>query len=236
MCLYGSGASSSCVSCSFWNNRRLNTFTLFELNCVGLFFGIKQAVTFASFYFCFTLLQIRYSMLFFSSPGNKFCTSWSYLHGFSLIQVPGHLPRVFFDFKPTYDFLQHILCSGVCYLWWCFFFFFFSHSFVPRLGVSSLRGLACFSTADHDVFVPRRSAFEQDVEHGNTDGLGDCQSKQTLFTLIFPLLFHTPPPPSPQPPLLFSLLAPSSFSSQLSVSSFSTITSFLSHLFLPSLF
>uniref|UniRef100_A0A665TQ97 Sema domain-containing protein n=1 Tax=Echeneis naucrates TaxID=173247 RepID=A0A665TQ97_ECHNA len=31
-----------------------------------------------------------------------------------------------------------------------------------------------------------KSAFEQDVEHGNTDGLGDCQSKQGLFTLIFP--------------------------------------------------
>uniref|UniRef100_I3KAS5 Semaphorin 6A n=1 Tax=Oreochromis niloticus TaxID=8128 RepID=I3KAS5_ORENI len=31
-----------------------------------------------------------------------------------------------------------------------------------------------------------KSAFEQDVEHGNTDGLGDCQSKQALFTLIFP--------------------------------------------------
>uniref|UniRef100_A0A665THI9 Sema domain-containing protein n=1 Tax=Echeneis naucrates TaxID=173247 RepID=A0A665THI9_ECHNA len=35
-----------------------------------------------------------------------------------------------------------------------------------------------------------KSAFEQDVEHGNTDGLGDCQSKQGLFTLIFPALFH----------------------------------------------
>uniref|UniRef100_A0A7N9ATB7 Sema domain-containing protein n=1 Tax=Mastacembelus armatus TaxID=205130 RepID=A0A7N9ATB7_9TELE len=34
-------------------------------------------------------------------------------------------------------------------------------------------------------------AFEQDVEHGNTDGLGDCQSKQALFTLIFPLFFFT---------------------------------------------
>uniref|UniRef100_A0A7N9ATK1 Sema domain-containing protein n=1 Tax=Mastacembelus armatus TaxID=205130 RepID=A0A7N9ATK1_9TELE len=37
----------------------------------------------------------------------------------------------------------------------------------------------------------RKSAFEQDVEHGNTDGLGDCQSKQALFTLIFPLFFFT---------------------------------------------
>uniref|UniRef100_A0A672HQQ0 Sema domain-containing protein n=1 Tax=Salarias fasciatus TaxID=181472 RepID=A0A672HQQ0_SALFA len=37
-----------------------------------------------------------------------------------------------------------------------------------------------------------KSAFEQDVEHGNTDGLGDCQSKQAFFTLIFPLLFCTP--------------------------------------------
>uniref|UniRef100_A0A671UMP4 Semaphorin 6A n=1 Tax=Sparus aurata TaxID=8175 RepID=A0A671UMP4_SPAAU len=38
-----------------------------------------------------------------------------------------------------------------------------------------------------------KSAFEQDVEHGNTDGLGDCQSKQALFTLIFPPLFYTSP-------------------------------------------
>uniref|UniRef100_A0A4W6CFB2 Semaphorin 6A n=1 Tax=Lates calcarifer TaxID=8187 RepID=A0A4W6CFB2_LATCA len=45
---------------------------------------------------------------------------------------------------------------------------------------------------------PSPLTFEQDVEHGNTDGLGDCQSKQALFTLIFPPLFHTPlpfPPP-----------------------------------------
>lgn len=26
-----------------------------------------------------------------------------------------------------------------------------------------------------------RLAFEQDIEHGNTDGLGDCQSKQKCF-------------------------------------------------------
>uniref|UniRef100_A0A7N6FJ87 Sema domain-containing protein n=1 Tax=Anabas testudineus TaxID=64144 RepID=A0A7N6FJ87_ANATE len=35
-------------------------------------------------------------------------------------------------------------------------------------------------------------AFEQDVEHGNTDGLGDCQSKQAHFTPIFPPLLYTP--------------------------------------------
>uniref|UniRef100_A0A8C6NUJ3 Semaphorin 6A n=1 Tax=Nothobranchius furzeri TaxID=105023 RepID=A0A8C6NUJ3_NOTFU len=40
-----------------------------------------------------------------------------------------------------------------------------------------------------------KSAFEQDVERGNTDGLGDCQSKQALFTLIFPPLLHPPSPP-----------------------------------------
>uniref|UniRef100_A0A8C6LY78 Semaphorin 6A n=1 Tax=Nothobranchius furzeri TaxID=105023 RepID=A0A8C6LY78_NOTFU len=57
----------------------------------------------------------------------------------------------------------------------------------------NLHGL--FSAADHDVFVPCRSAFEQDVERGNTDGLGDCQSKQALFTLIFPPLLHPPSPP-----------------------------------------
>lgn len=45
------------------------------------------------------------------------------------------------------------------------------------------------SSADHDVSVPHRSAFEQDVEHGNTDGLGDCQSKRGPFTLIFPPQF-----------------------------------------------
>uniref|UniRef100_A0AAQ4RCV9 Sema domain-containing protein n=1 Tax=Gasterosteus aculeatus aculeatus TaxID=481459 RepID=A0AAQ4RCV9_GASAC len=38
-----------------------------------------------------------------------------------------------------------------------------------------------------------KSAFEQDVEHGNTDGLGDCQSKQALFTRIFPPPFYTIP-------------------------------------------
>lgn len=36
------------------------------------------------------------------------------------------------------------------------------------------------------------------MEHGNTDGLGDCQSKQSLFTLIFP----PPPPPTHTLPLL----------------------------------
>uniref|UniRef100_A0A672HRM6 Sema domain-containing protein n=1 Tax=Salarias fasciatus TaxID=181472 RepID=A0A672HRM6_SALFA len=43
-----------------------------------------------------------------------------------------------------------------------------------------------FSSADHDVSVPCRSAFEQDVEHGNTDGLGDCQ---TSFFFFFKQLF-----------------------------------------------
>uniref|UniRef100_A0A668ALW8 Semaphorin 6A n=1 Tax=Myripristis murdjan TaxID=586833 RepID=A0A668ALW8_9TELE len=79
--------------------------------------------------------------------------------------------------------------------------------FVTLLGVVR-HGL--FSAADHDVSVPCRSAFEQDVEHGNTDGLGDCQSKQALFTpsfhlssMLFPLLFLssllTRPPLFPQP-------------------------------------
>ena len=74
-----------------------------------------------------------------------------------------------------------------------------------------------FSAADHDVSVPCRSAFEQDVEHGNTDGLGDCQSKQALFTLIFPPLFHTPATilsPAPlSPPFLSSLPSPFSLPS-----------------------
>uniref|UniRef100_A0A668ATG7 Semaphorin 6A n=1 Tax=Myripristis murdjan TaxID=586833 RepID=A0A668ATG7_9TELE len=38
------------------------------------------------------------------------------------------------------------------------------------------------ASADHDVSVPCRSAFEQDVEHGNTDGLGDCQSNLTALS------------------------------------------------------
>lgn len=63
-----------------------------------------------------------------------------------------------------------------------------------------MASLALFSCADHDVCVPRRSAFEQDVEHGNTDGLGDCQSKQAFFTLICPSLVH---------PLLLVLSSPS---------------------------
>uniref|UniRef100_A0A3Q4BE98 Sema domain-containing protein n=1 Tax=Mola mola TaxID=94237 RepID=A0A3Q4BE98_MOLML len=37
-----------------------------------------------------------------------------------------------------------------------------------------------------------KSAFEQDVEHGNTDGLGDCQSKQGHSLLSF-LLYSAPP-------------------------------------------
>uniref|UniRef100_A0A7N8XF26 Sema domain-containing protein n=1 Tax=Mastacembelus armatus TaxID=205130 RepID=A0A7N8XF26_9TELE len=45
--------------------------------------------------------------------------------------------------------------------------------------------------ACRQVVGQMKSAFEQDVEHGNTDGLGDCQSKQALFTLIFPLFFFT---------------------------------------------
>uniref|UniRef100_A0A674PFI1 Semaphorin 6A n=1 Tax=Takifugu rubripes TaxID=31033 RepID=A0A674PFI1_TAKRU len=39
-----------------------------------------------------------------------------------------------------------------------------------------------------------KSAFEQDVEHGNTDGLGDCQSKHAFFHSY--LSFSTPPPPT----------------------------------------
>uniref|UniRef100_A0A671UQ15 Semaphorin 6A n=1 Tax=Sparus aurata TaxID=8175 RepID=A0A671UQ15_SPAAU len=65
------------------------------------------------------------------------------------------------------------------------------HGRCKKRGAPAWPGL--FSSADHDVSVPRRSAFEQDVEHGNTDGLGDCQSKQALFTLIFPPLFYTSP-------------------------------------------
>uniref|UniRef100_A0A3B4Y9N0 Semaphorin 6A n=1 Tax=Seriola lalandi dorsalis TaxID=1841481 RepID=A0A3B4Y9N0_SERLL len=65
-----------------------------------------------------------------------------------------------------------------------------------------------------------KSAFEQDVEHGNTDGLGDCQSKQALFTLIFPPLFHTPPTIP-----LFSVNLVSLFS-RPSVSFFAAVTSF----------
>uniref|UniRef100_A0A3Q2XIM7 Semaphorin 6A n=1 Tax=Hippocampus comes TaxID=109280 RepID=A0A3Q2XIM7_HIPCM len=40
--------------------------------------------------------------------------------------------------------------------------------------------------------IDTKSAFEQDVEHGNTDGLGDCQSKRALFffhSRIYPF-FH----------------------------------------------
>uniref|UniRef100_A0A665T5D2 Sema domain-containing protein n=1 Tax=Echeneis naucrates TaxID=173247 RepID=A0A665T5D2_ECHNA len=70
-----------------------------------------------------------------------------------------------------------------------------------------------------------KSAFEQDVEHGNTDGLGDCQSKQGLFTLIFPALFHAPPPP-PLPPFLSSLLTWSPSSLGPSDSFFAAVTSF----------
>uniref|UniRef100_A0A671R2R3 Semaphorin-6A-like n=1 Tax=Sinocyclocheilus anshuiensis TaxID=1608454 RepID=A0A671R2R3_9TELE len=48
--------------------------------------------------------------------------------------------------------------------------------------------------------------FEQDVEQGNTDGLGDCQSKQNPFTECWTLLRHslltTVPPPAPRGPLL----------------------------------
>uniref|UniRef100_A0A7N6FJK8 Sema domain-containing protein n=1 Tax=Anabas testudineus TaxID=64144 RepID=A0A7N6FJK8_ANATE len=44
----------------------------------------------------------------------------------------------------------------------------------------------------------KKSAFEQDVEHGNTDGLGDCQSKQAHFTPIFPPLLYTPRTTTPE--------------------------------------
>lgn len=69
-----------------------------------------------------------------------------------------------------------------------------SCSFVALLGVASPHSLALFSCADHDVCVPRRSAFEQDVERGNTDGLGDCQSKQAFFHSY--LSSSTLPPPT----------------------------------------
>lgn len=81
----------------------------------------------------------------------------------------------------------------------------------------TLLGVASFFTADRVLSVPCRLAFEQDVEHGNTDGLGDCQSKQGLFTLIFPT------------PLLFSSPSPHHHS-------FSLSTHFLLHLFLSRLF
>lgn len=60
------------------------------------------------------------------------------------------------------------------------------------IGVASLHGLACFPALTMMSFFPCRSAFEQDVEHGNTDGLGDCQSKQGLSLLSF-LLYSAPP-------------------------------------------
>uniref|UniRef100_A0A3Q1J4C6 Sema domain-containing protein n=1 Tax=Anabas testudineus TaxID=64144 RepID=A0A3Q1J4C6_ANATE len=65
-----------------------------------------------------------------------------------------------------------------------------------------------------------KSAFEQDVEHGNTDGLGDCQSKQAHFTPIFPPLLYTPRT-SP----LFSVNSFSLFS-LLSIPFFAAVTSF----------
>lgn len=34
------------------------------------------------------------------------------------------------------------------------------------------------------IFLLFRLAFEQDIEHGNTDGLGDCQSKQIFYPLF----------------------------------------------------
>lgn len=103
-----------------------------------------------------------------------------------------------------------------------------------RCGEPAWPGL--FPSADHDVSVPRRSAFEQDVEHGNTDGLGDCQSKQSLFTLIFPpppphthtlpllsvnsvpLFFLSPPFPSPLPSPFCAPSVPPSQSSLLALS------------------
>uniref|UniRef100_A0A8C4IC62 Sema domain-containing protein n=1 Tax=Dicentrarchus labrax TaxID=13489 RepID=A0A8C4IC62_DICLA len=92
------------------------------------------------------------------------------------------------------------------------------HGRCKKCGEPAWPGL--FSSADHDVSVPRRSVFEQDVEHGNTDGLGDCQSKQALFTLIFPPLFYNPPTIP-----LFSVNSVSLFS-RPSVSFFAAVTFF----------
>lgn len=89
----------------------------------------------------------------------------------------------------------------------------------------TLLALACFSPLTVMSLFPRRSAFEQDVEHGNTDGLGDCQSKQALHnrsslhlvsffsrlqfptTLLSP--FSIPPACSALTILSFSLVHPS---------------------------
>uniref|UniRef100_A0A7N5ZXR3 Sema domain-containing protein n=1 Tax=Anabas testudineus TaxID=64144 RepID=A0A7N5ZXR3_ANATE len=52
---------------------------------------------------------------------------------------------------------------------------------------------SCIASRDpYCGWVSEGASFEQDVEHGNTDGLGDCQSKQAHFTPIFPPLLYTP--------------------------------------------
>lgn len=130
-----------------------------------------------------------------------------------ILRPPGHLLGVLWfsssiGLSAAYAVCKHSVhcvwgCFVVAFLWLCYF---------VRCGEAAWPGL--FSTADHDVSVPRRSAFEQDVEHGNTDGLGDCQSKQAHFTPIFPPLFHTPHTSplfsvnSGNPPFPSSLLSP----------------------------
>uniref|UniRef100_A0A8C5BGQ5 Sema domain-containing protein n=1 Tax=Gadus morhua TaxID=8049 RepID=A0A8C5BGQ5_GADMO len=79
---------------------------------------------------------------------------------------------------------------------------------VPLSRFLSVRLSVCLWSADRDVSVPSRSSFEQDVEHGNTDGLGDCQSKQAFFA-----------PSSPPPTLSLSL----SLSPSLSLSNYPSI-------------
>uniref|UniRef100_A0A8C5C288 Sema domain-containing protein n=1 Tax=Gadus morhua TaxID=8049 RepID=A0A8C5C288_GADMO len=79
---------------------------------------------------------------------------------------------------------------------------------VPLSRFLSVRLSVCLSVclADRDVSVPSRSSFEQDVEHGNTDGLGDCQnsfvalngkSNYPSIGLSANILNVIPPPLSP---------------------------------------
>uniref|UniRef100_A0A4W5JVM9 Semaphorin 6A n=1 Tax=Hucho hucho TaxID=62062 RepID=A0A4W5JVM9_9TELE len=44
--------------------------------------------------------------------------------------------------------------------------------------------------ACRQVVLDPKSAFEQDVEHGNTDGLGDCQSKQASSLCVIRESYH----------------------------------------------
>lgn len=131
---------------------------------------------------------------------------------------PGHLLGVLWLTSSIRISAAHTVCKQrVCRIWgW--FYRSFRAALLLLLGVASPHSLALFSRADHDVCVPRRSAFEQDVERGNTDGLGDCQSKQAFFTLIcppllYPLLLHlssrsTRSPSFLERPLPSSLLLP----------------------------